>query len=333
MGKMNNLLNDIAQAKRPLCLLGQGVPREQVNDFLEFITRTSIPFGLSRLALDYVPYSMPLNLGCLGIKGQPYSHQVLAESDLIIALGHRVASTVLPTQPTAKIYMMGTDIADIRFPDVVHMDEKSGQDYCTWLSSWFRSAPADFLPDRSEWVKRCRNLKLAGKPWSPLQRHRLYDRDETIDLYDFMSALDAYSREQHILTTDAGSGYYVGGQVFQFEKGQRELTSGSFAAMGISLPLAIGAAVAEPNKQILAVTGDGSLELNLQELKTLAYYQLNVKLFVIANGGYVSMRKWQDQHFEGRQIETTDQNVFHDYALLAEAFGLEYYRMDNPGTL
>ena len=109
-----------------------------------------------------------------------------------------------------------------------------------------------------------------------------------------MSQLGIHSSKKHALITDAGSNYYIGGQVWHFEKGQKEITSITNAAMGLSVPLAIGAAVADKKRQILAVTGDGSLELNIQELKTMSHYNLNVKLFVINNGGYVSMHNWAD---------------------------------------
>ena len=81
------------------------------------------------------------------------------------------------------------------------------------------------------------------------------------------------SSSKSVLISDAGSNYYIGGQVWGFEKSQRELTSGSNAAMGLSIPLSIGASVSSPTKNIFAVTGDGSLELNIQELKTISHYK------------------------------------------------------------
>ena len=151
-------------------------------------------------------------------------------------------------------------------------------------------------------------------------------RRDPIDLYYFMSRLDAVSDERHIFVTDAGSNFYVGGQVYRFEKGQREITSSAYAAMGLSVPLAIGAAVARPDAQILAVTGDGSLELNIQELKTLSYYGFDVKLFVINNGGYVSMRNWQDQFFNGRRIGSDEETGAEmlDLGKVADTFDLRY---------
>jgi acetolactate synthase-1/2/3 large subunit len=156
-----------------------------------------------------------------------------------------------------------------------------------------------------------------------------------MDLYFFMSTLDRVSGSEHILITDAGSNYYVGGQVYVFENGQREVTSGTFAAMGTGVPLGIGAAIGAPRKQVLAVTGDGSVELNIQELKTISYYQLNMKLFVINNGGYASMRNWQDTFFEGRRIGSDDDTGAEGLNLeaVAKAFDLDYLLLENPETL
>jgi acetolactate synthase-1/2/3 large subunit len=147
-----------------------------------------------------------------------------------------------------------------------------------------------------------------------------------VDLYEFMASLEGNSNSTHTLVTDAGSNYYVGGQVYKFEQGQREITSGTNAAMGLTIPLAIGAAVAMPENQILAVTGDGSLELNIQELKTINYYNFNIKLFVINNGGYASMRNWQDTFFSGRRIGSDDATGTEmlDLAKVADTFEIGY---------
>jgi acetolactate synthase-1/2/3 large subunit len=150
-----------------------------------------------------------------------------------------------------------------------------------------------------------------------------------------MSRLNALSGPHHVIVTDAGSNYYIGGQVFTFDRGQREITSGAFAAMGLSIPLAIGCAVAQPDAQILAVTGDGSLELNIQELKTVSHYDFNIKIFVINNGGYVSMKKWQDDYFEGRRIDDAESTGVGTLNLrnIAQAFDMRYSCIDDFATI
>ena len=142
-----------------------------------------------------------------------------------------------------------------------------------------------------------------------------------------MQKLGTLAKKNDVLITDAGSNYYIGGQVWEFQKGQKEISSVTNAAMGLSIPLAIGAAVASPKQKILAVTGDGSLELNIQELKTISHYKFNIKLFVINNGGYVSMHNWQDTIFKGRRVDTPIDTGDGTLNLknIAKAFDMEHF--------
>lgn len=149
-----------------------------------------------------------------------------------------------------------------------------------------------------------------------------------------MYDLGRYTSKKHVLITDAGSNYYIGGQVWKFEKGQIEIASSTNAAMGLSIPLSIGAAVAS-NKQIMSVTGDGSIELNIQELKTISHYNLNIKTFVINNGGYVSMKKWQDDYFDGNRLDTEDKTGVGtmNFKKIANAFDIKYLKIKNVSEI
>ena len=100
--------------------------------------------------------------------------------------------------------------------------------------------------------------------------------------------------------------------------------------MGLSVPLSIGAAVANTKKQVISVTGDGSIELNIQELKTISHYKLNIKTFVINNGGYASMKNWQDNIFSGNRLDTEEKTGVGtlNFKKIAEAFGLEFILID-----
>ena len=124
---------------------------------------------------------------------------------------------------------------------------------------------------------------------------------------------------------DAGSANYVCSQGLKLREGQRELTSGAFYSMGVALPLAIGASVTEPEAQVIAITGDGSIELNIQELRTMSHNNLNIKLFVINNGGYASIRKSQDDMVGGRY--TDDQEVL-NFSKVANAFELPFHILE-----
>lgn len=315
-------------AKRPLLIGGHGVRQAgAVEELRGLIDESRTPVILSRLGQDMLPWSHPLNFGQAGLKGSKYCGFIMRSADLVIALGCRLAVQLVGHRfdafsPRAKVVAVDIEADELKKPGV-RIDVPVLADVRTFLPRLRKALAGARLPDRQAWIDYCADVKQRYPMITP-------DRQRTpIDLYYFMHRLDAVSGPRHLFVTDAGSNYYVGGQVYRFEHGQREVTSGTFAAMGLSIPLAIGAAIAAPDAQVLAVTGDGSLELNIQELKTLSYYGLDVKLFVINNGGYLSMRNWQDGYFEGRRIgsdaATGAESL--DLPKIAEAFDLPYTRI------
>lgn len=324
----------LAKAERPLIIAGQGLRQGEALDlFGALLERAGIPVALSRLGQDILPFSHPLNMGHIGRRGVKYSKPLMAQADLVISLGSRLAVQLAGQglehfTPDAAIVMVDIDAAEL-----AHQGSRVTVPVCGYvrpfLEQLLERLAGTALPQWTGWVQECQRLKSAHPMVRPEQKRN------PIDLYYFMSRLDALSDQRHIFITDAGSNFYVGGQVYHFEKGQREITSGAYAAMGLSIPLAIGAAVARLDAQILAVTGDGSLELNLQELKTLSYYGFNVKLFVINNGGYASMRNWQDTIFDGRRIGSDNDTGAEMLNLkkVADTFELPFEILMNAETI
>ena len=200
------------------------------------------------------------------------------------------------------------------------INQKVLADLETFIPKFLEITSKIKFPNFDDWVKFCNIQKT--KDVIP----NLYSKKNPIDLYRFMYLLGNKCTKKNTLVTDAGSNYYIGGQAWHFNNGGKEISSGANAAMGLSLPLSIGAAVSDKNNQVLSVTGDGSIELNIQELKTISHYKLNIKTFVINNGGYVSMKKWQDNFFAGNRLDTEDLTGvgtlnFHQ---IAKAFDLKY---------
>jgi len=169
-------------------------------------------------------------------------------------------------------------------------------------------------------MRQCTEIKEENPT---ITKKHLYN---PINSYYLLSRLDEMSCERHIFINDAGSANYVSSQTLKLEKGQRELTSGAFYSMGLTIPLAIGAACCMPGSQIIAVTGDGSIELNLQELQTIHLNNLNIKLFIINNGGYASIRDSQDSMCGGRY---TDDEAILDFSKLANTFNIPFYFLDD----
>jgi acetolactate synthase-1/2/3 large subunit len=329
--KAGLVANELRKAKRPLIVGGHGVRQsDSIAKFKELIGLVNAPVVLSRLGQDLVPHSLPNVFGHAGVKGQHYCKDIMSRADVILVLGCRLAVQFVGMKfqhfdKQAKIIMVDIDESELNKPGIplymkIHYDLKK------FIPELIEEISIS-LPEWAGWLEECENLRK--------EKPLLIKDNNPIDLYFFMSELNDASCEKHVITTDAGSNYYVGGQVLSFNRGQREITSGAFAAMGLSIPLAIGCAVAQPQSQILAITGDGSLELNIQELKTISHYKFNIKVFVINNGGYVSMKKWQDTFFEGRRIdeaETTGVGTL-NLKKIADAFDLPYMRIDDAAKI
>jgi acetolactate synthase-1/2/3 large subunit len=292
----------ISNSKKLAIICGQGVRQSKsIKITKKLINKLKAPVIFSRLGQDIISHDADYIFGTAGIKGSKFAKKITRNADLILVFGSRLSIPFIGYKSElfskkTKILMIDIDKAELKKP--LNVDFKINCDLRDFLIKLESKLNKKQIPDFNNWLQYCKNLKKNN----PIIERKM--KKNPMDLYFFMDKLGKFSKKESILITDAGSNYYVGGQVWKFEKGQREITSGSNAAMGLTIPLAIGASVAEPKKNIYAVTGDGSLELNIQELKTISHYNLNIKLFVINNGGYVSMLNWQDTIFKGRRIDT-----------------------------
>ncbi len=324
--KIEQVMKLLLASKKLIIVAGHGIRQsDAINDFKLLVNSLKIPVVLTRLGIDLLPYSNEFNMGLGGIKGTRYCQKITKSADLVIVLGARLAIPFIGLNKEAfskkaKIVAVDIEKSELQKRNV-KIDLKIHADVAIFIRKFMQKSSGNNFPEWKVWTIACQKLKREN----PMLTEGM--KRNPIDLYYFMSRLDAVSGKNNILVTDAGSNYYVGGQVFNFEKCKREITSATFAAMGLSIPLAIGASIAEKGFQILAVTGDGSLELNIQELKTMSYYNLNIKLFVINNNGYLSMRKWQDTYFEGRRIGSDNSTGAETLNLkkVANTFDLKYH--------
>jgi acetolactate synthase-1/2/3 large subunit len=322
---LEKIYNVLLKSKRPIFAIGNGLKQSGCKNIFERIQKKlNIPFISTRFANDLFPYKEYLNMGLCGIKGMPHIKTITDECDAIIGLGCRFSPPFCMGNPKtfakeAITISINNDLDELNL-NLKKIDIKINSSLDIFLINFY-----NFLKNKKKvffkkWSRRCNNLKIKEKI-SNLKSNQL-----PIDLYRFMHDLGNLSPRKSILITDAGSNYYVGGQAWTFNKGQIEISSTTNAAMGLSLPLSIGAAIAKKKNTILSVTGDGSVELNIQELKTISHYKLNIKTFIINNGGYVSMKKWQNNFFSGNILDSEDLTGVGtmNFRKIANAFNLEY---------
>lgn len=322
--------DDVAQLKaifekseRPIVIAGNGIRLSgAVDQFKTFIQQNEIPFVTSFLGIDLMPSDHPLNIGRIGIKGTRAGNFAVQNADLVLALGTRLCVPMTGFEyehfaREAKIVVVDID-ANEHKKNTVAIDlliEADVKNFLTGFDHHHRGR-------ESAWADKCRHWK---NKW-PVCLETYSDDAAGINMYYFIDKLSANLKADAVVVSDAGSSYYVTSQALQLRSGQRYITSGAQADMGFSIPAAIGASVAKGYGEVVAITGDGSFQLNIQELQTIAHNKLPVKIFVWNNNGYLSIRATQEKFFEKRFLGTDKKCgvSFPNLMKIAEAYGIDY---------
>jgi len=319
------------QAERPIILAGNGVRLSgSVEKLREFVSKNNVPCAVSYLAADYFEQDNPNYVGRIGIKGDRAGNFAIQNSDLIISLGSRLSICLTGFEyelfaRESKLIVVDID-EDEHKKDTVNIDQFIYSDVGAFLENIGNKVTPKSL---GEWQNKCVHWK---NKWPVYQEG--YDTN-TVNMYEFTKALSELASEDSIVVSDAGSSYYVVSQSFTLKSNkQRYITSGAQADMGFTLPAAIGACIAA-NKSVIGITGDGSFQLNIQELQTIKHYNLPVKLIVWNNNGYLSIRATQNKFFDGRRIGTDPESgvSFPEVEKIANAYELPYVKINNVDEL
>ena len=328
---MDQFIRMYEQAERPIILAGNGVRLSgSVEKLREFVSKNNVPCAVSYLAADYFEQENPNYVGRIGIKGDRAGNFAIQNSDLIISLGSRLSVCLTGFEyelfaRESKLIVVDID-EDEHKKDTVNIDQFIYSDVGAFLENIGNKVTPKPL---GEWQKKCMHWK---EKWPVYQGG--YDIN-TVNMYEFTKVLSELASEDSIVVSDAGSSYYVTSQSFTLNnKKQRYITSGAQADMGFTLPAAIGACIAA-NKPVIGITGDGSFQLNIQELQTIKHYNLPVKLIVWNNNGYLSIRATQNKFFDGRRIGTDPESgvSFPEVGKIASAYELPYVKINNVAEL
>jgi acetolactate synthase-1/2/3 large subunit len=281
------------KSKRPIIIAGQGIRLSGAVDlFQKFIEKHNIPFVASRLGIDVMPTTNPLFIGRIGNKGTRPGNFAVQNADFVLAMGSR-----LSVSSTGHEYDLFAREANIFAIDI---DENEHNKQTVKIDKFIVGDIKEILSvfdinnNYCDWANRCKALKDKYPVCLPE-----YYETEKVNVYAFIEELSKQLKEDSAVVSDAGSAVYVTAQgIKTTSKKQRCIASGAQAEMGFTLPGAIGVCVARDGKETIGITGDGSLQMNIQELQTLAYYKFPVKLFIWNNDGYLSIRASQSKLFE-----------------------------------
>jgi acetolactate synthase-1/2/3 large subunit len=312
------ILQLLALAQRPLLLCGGGVLRGRAAGlFGALAQRLQIPVTATLMGIGAFPASSPLWLGMLGMHGTYYANMAVSNCDLLIAIGarfdDRVTSKVEAFAPHARIVHI--DIDPVAIDKVVksHLPiESDCLPVLKMLLELLDQEKAERTDSYRSWLEQIAAWKVKG----PLT----YCRSEKIKPQYVIQKLWQLTEGRAIIATDVGQHQMWAAQFYHFDEPNTFLTSGGLGTMGYGLPAAIGAQVANPERLVVNIAGDGSIQMNIQELATAVEYELPVKI-VILNNGYLGMvRQWQELYY-GKRYSHSGISGRPDFVRLAEAYG------------
>lgn len=327
------LAERLAKAERPVFLLGSGVHLSGAYQDLEkVIRRLQIPVTTAWTAIDLMDSNDPLYCGRPGVVGERAGNFCVQNSDLVIVLGCRLAiRQVSYNWPSfarhAFKVQVDIDKAELAKPVLVRPDMGIHADIGAFLRALLPKLENINAKRYAGWLKWCKE-RLAKYP-VVLPRHRAAEKP--INPYHFTEELfDLLSPNDNVVCGDA-SASVITFQAAKIKLGQRVYSNAGSASMGYDLPAAIGAAVAQPHRRTICLAGEGSLMLNIQELQTVAHHKLPVKIVILNNGGYLSIRSTQKNFFNKLVGEGPESGVsFPDLVEVGRAFGLPSVRLHNP---
>lgn len=320
------VLDLIRGANRPILVCGNGVHRAGAQELLRsLLERVQIPIALPVTAKDIIEEDHPLHIGGFGTAGQRRANFAIQNSDCLLAIGaglnvQKIGFDSKSFAPKARKIFVDIDESQLKHqilrPDLAVQADAG--DFLREMLVQLEGAP---ISVSSRWLNACANWKARY----PLVMSEYFNDPEHVNSYVFYDRLaDALDPEDVIVTGDALDVVSLF-QVFRFKRGQRALISG-WGAMGWCLPMTVGACVAHRGERVICVTGDGSFQFNSQELLTISYHRLPVKIFIFNNRGYSNIRGTQEGFFERRYVGSDNGSGVGtpDFSKLAMAYGFSY---------
>jgi acetolactate synthase-1/2/3 large subunit len=327
----NNIEHSIEQvvqllkkAQRPLFLVGHGLRiANAVEDFQKLIEKVKIPVITSRLGIDSIESNHKLYIGRPGTYGERSANFSVQNADLIISIGSRMATAMIGHNAkdfgrNAKIIVVDVDKKELDKPGPA-ITLKVNSDAREFINLLTKKIQNVVLPDYSPWVLTCNTWK---------QKYPVvlseYRKEDPINSYFFTERLSHLSHNDDVIVVDTGGCFHIVSQTWKIKKNQRFLTTGGISSMGYWVA-GIGACMGMKKKRTIIITGDGSLQMNLQELATMKQTKLPIKLFIFNNNGYLLIRHTQKNFMNGRLFgEGPTSGLFiPDSIKIAKAYGIK----------
>ena len=334
--EISTVIKLLKSSRKPVIIAGGGIRLSgAIDDFKKLISFLKIPVVLSTMGGDIIEDSNPFFVGKAGMRGERAANMAIQNSDLILCIGTRLGIPIIGYKfdkfaPDAKKIVIDIDKAEHE-KKTIKIDQLVLSDAKNFIQALFSAAKKTRFNFKDDWLEKCKELRNKY----PVYLNQYSKSKGPVNMY---FAVDRISRNlgfDDIIVTDAGYSYYIVRQAIKIKNGQRLLIPGATGAMGFSIPASIGACIGSNLNRVICITGDGSLQINIQELQTIRHHRLPIKIFVISNKGYVSIRNTQQIYFGNRLIGESKKTGLSlpDISKIAYTYGIKYCEAKNNDEL
>ena len=323
--QIKKILKQLSKAKKPVLLAGGGVSyAEAATELNEFAERYQIPVVTSLLGQGTIATSHPLFLGMGGMHGSFAANIAMTEADFMISIGCRFDDRLTGNPKTfaknAKVAHIDIDPAEIG--KIIRADIPVVGDAKKALQMLL--AEPTVHNNTEKWIEKVTKDK---------NRVRSYDKKErVVQPQAVIERIGELTNGDAIVVTDVGQHQMWTAQYYPYQNERQLVTSGGLGTMGFGVPAAIGAKIANPEKEVILFVGDGGFQMTNQELAILNIYKVPIKVVMLNNHSLGMVRQWQESFYEGRTSESVF-DTLPDFQLMAQAYGIKNYKFDNPETL
>lgn len=327
------IVDKIRQAKRPVIYAGNGIRLSGGFEwFKKVVDKLNVPVITGWNSIDVIYNEHPLYMGRGGIMGDRPGNFAVQNSDLVFTIGSRLSIRQVGYNYKAwarEAFVIANDIdAEELKKHTLHVEMPVWADAKDLLMKLDAVLPEGRFFNNEEWIEKCRHWKKQY----PVVLPKHYTPSSKVNVYAFIYELSKRLNEGQITVVGNGSACVVGSQGYYIKKDQRFIINSAIASMGYDIPASIGAYLADPSQDIINITGDGSIQMNIQELQTVIHHQMPIKIFIINNEGYHSIRQTQKNFFAEPLVgiggESKDLS-FPDMSKLAPAYGFPYFEIKN----
>ncbi len=323
--QIKKILKQLSKAKKPVLLAGGGISYAEASKELnEFAERYQIPVVTSLLGQGTIATSHPLFLGMGGMHGSFAANIAMTEADFMISIGCRFDDRLTGNPKTfaknAKVAHIDIDPAEIG--KIISADIPVVGDAKKALQMLL--AEPTVHNNTEKWIEKVTKDK---------NRVRSYDKKErVVQPQAVIECIGELTHGDAIVVTDVGQHQMWTAQYYPYQNERQLVTSGGLGTMGFGVPAAIGAKIANPEKEVILFVGDGGFQMTNQELAILNIYKVPIKVVMLNNHSLGMVRQWQESFYEGRTSESVF-DTLPDFQLMAQAYGIKNYKFDNPETI